>query len=598
MRISLPTRATGIALALVLARAGVAAAAPTPTVIALDGGDALVDVGGQDGVTAGAELTLLRDVIAKDPVSGQTLRDQFAVGTLAVVRAGDHVALAHPSASLAGKIAIGDHVALADPPTPAADPWQARLVAAQAGPIAAPAEGAAPADPHRAAARVVAATEAARAVWQANLGQPPAARAEAWRAYLAATPDTPLRAAVTTEIASLTRQAKALDRAAQRAAATTPDAARRRALASALADLRHAEAPTASDGAGPLWVDAPTEVVPGQPVTLAFAIRDPAAVDRAWLYVRPHGQPGYTRLPTTPDGDAYLRGTIPAAQVTGDVDWFVEVQHGTDDAEAAIGSAAAPRHLVRADDLAEPPIAQRRSRVSLTADYVDFDGRLGKGHDQYYQAEAEFAYRFLQPVHAIRLGFGTLSGQGGPKDVIDASPDGGCTDASGAYRCKQVDFSYVYTEFEWQVSKLIGFMLRPQAGLLTTDRVRDPGRGGRCRTATELTDCAFTTGVGLRARVRFGEEDGANLIVGVGFTRGVGTLIEAAYHWAPRPMIPIALAVQVTDQPVPEDFGVRIIGDIGYRGAAWVYPSVRLSYQARDLDHAGVSGGLGLNFDW
>jgi hypothetical protein len=52
--------------------------------------------------------------------------------------------------------------------------------------------------------------------------------------------------------------------------------------------------------------------------------------------------------------------------------------------------------------------------------------------------------------------------------------------------------------------------------------------------------------------------------------------------------------------PVPEDFGVRLIGDIGWRSRdiAWFYPSLRLSYQARDIDHAGLSGGLAMNFDW
>ena len=48
----------------------------------------------------------------------------------------------------------------------------------------------------------------------------------------------------------------------------------------------------------------------------------------------------------------------------------------------------------------------------------------------------------------------------------------------------------------------------------------------------------------------------------------------------------------------PEDFGVRLIADVGWRGTSWFYPSARLSYQARDLDHAGVSGGVAMNFDW
>jgi hypothetical protein len=141
-------------------------------------------------------------------------------------------------------------------------------------------------------------------------------------------------------------------------------------------------------------------------------------------------------------------------------------------------------------------------------------------------------------------------------------------------------------------------MLRPIAGLLTTDHDAVVGSPGRCRDSEQLTDCQFETGFGFRGRVRFGDERGTNLEVGLGFTDQVGTLFEAAYHWAPKPVVPVKLAVQVTDLPVTTDFGVRLVTDVGWRGMSWVYPSLRLSYQARDIDHAGFSGGLGLNFDW
>ncbi|MGE0403891.1 MAG: hypothetical protein AB7T06_44700, partial [Kofleriaceae bacterium] len=121
---------------------------------------------------------------------------------------------------------------------------------------------------------------------------------------------------------------------------------------------------------------------------------------------------------------------------------------------------------------------------------------------------------------------------------------------------------------------------------------------GRCRNTSDPTNCRFETGLGMRARVRFGEEIGTNLVLGASFTDGVGTLLEAAYHWLPTVYVPVQLTVQVTDQPLPEDFGVRLIGDVGFRNWSWFYPSIRLSYQARDIDHGGVSGGLALNFDW
>ncbi len=139
-------------------------------------------------------------------------------------------------------------------------------------------------------------------------------------------------------------------------------------------------------------------------------------------------------------------------------------------------------------------------------------------------------------------------------------------------------------------------MVRPQAGLLTTDSNPDTA-SGRC-TESNLDGCEFLTGLGLRARLRLGDELGTNLVLGAGFTDGVGTLFEAAYHWRPTKVVPVQFIVQVTDQPVPESFGVRLIGDVGLRTLSWFYPSLRLSYQARDIDHAGVSGGFAMNFDW
>ncbi len=314
-----------------------------------------------------------------------------------------------------------------------------------------------------------------------------------------------------------------------------------------------------------------------------------------WLFVRSGGEGNFRRIELTPDGDAYLRGTIPADLVRGSgLEWYVEIGEG----QRGLGGREAPLTIAVDADVSEPPPAANRTSITTSLDYVDFDGGLAKGHDQYYQAELDFTYRFLQPVHAMRIGFGTLSGKGGPKDVIDADPSGQCMDESGSFRCRAVDYTYVYTEMEVRPSRFVALMFRPLAGLLTTDRTPRGGSGARCRDTQEIDDCSFLTRLGFRARARFGDERSTNLVVGLGVTPEVGTLFEAAYNFTARREIPVHLAVQVTDLPVTTDFGVRLVADVGYRGRSWVYPSARLSYQARDIDHSGFSGGLGLNFDW
>jgi len=168
---------------------------------------------------------------------------------------------------------------------------------------------------------------------------------------------------------------------------------------------------------------------------------------------------------------------------------------------------------------------------------------------------------------------------------------------SGNYACKQVTFSYVYTELEFKLRPNLAVLLRPQAGVLTTDTMEDASSGDRCEGA-DIEACKFASTFGARARLRLGREEATNLVIGAAITKNVGTLLEAAYHWLPTPTVPVQITVQVTDQPVVEDYGVRLIADVGINSLGWVYPSLRASYQARDIDHSGFSGGFALNFDW
>jgi len=579
----------------------VALASAEPTVLAVDGEDIYVDLGAADGVGAGSELELLHEVVARDPQTGAVLRDRFALGRLRVVKSGERLSVVVAEPTLAERVLAGDRVRLVSPKRAFVDPWVAQVVASRAaaaapgpaGPPGPPTSGAGPTPSTPRTGAVVDHVALAREAWLDTLGQPPERRIARWQALIEADPKSPYRRVIENEIASLTDQIRQREDALAKAR-SADDGDRDPRIAALVAELEGAGA------LGDVLAVAPlARAIPNRPIELGFLVRQPAALHRAWLYVRPQGEPGYRRIELVRDGDAYLRGTIEAAAVKeGTLAWYVEAVAAGPDAEVApvLGSAADPRRIEIDAEVVEAPIAAERSHVHAHVDYVDFDGSLATGFDQYYQAEIDFMYRFLHPVYAVRLGFGTLSGTGGPRDVIDEDPMGTCFDGDGVYRCRQVTFSYVYTEVELRLRRNVALMLRPQAGLLTTD-TSGLMEEGRCRGA-DTTDCRFSTGVGGRVRARFGEERGTNLVIGVGFTDGVGTLLEAAYHWLPHTAVPVQLSVQVTDQPVPENFGVRLIGDVGWRSLSWFYPSLRISYQARDIDHAGVSGGFAMNFDW
>lgn len=566
--------------------------APTDRVVlAIDGKDVYVELGARDGVGAGTELELLHEVVVRDPRTGRTLRDHFALGTLVVGKSGDKISVARAAPELAKRVIAGDRVRVTSALRRFTDPWADQVAASKQKPgVAQPATVAQPTTttPDQA---IVDHAELVRAAWQDTLGKSPEARVQRWLAYLAADPKSPYVAAVQTEIETLREHIAARDEAL--AAARSVDRTAREPRIARLA----AQLPASvASGDSPLLVAPLASAQPGHTIPLAFAIRVPALVRRGWLFARTVGQPGWRRSELVADGDAYLRGTIDAALVQSPgVEWYVETAAADAAPEPALGSQRAPQ-VIEVEAMArEAPIASGRSHVDMHVDYVDFDGKLSNGFDQYYQAELDFSYRFLDPIHAVRLGFGTLSGKGGPKDVIDADPTGQCRDAAGVYRCKEVTFSYVYTELEHRIRPTVAIMVRPQAGVLTTDDSLEMTND--CQGA-DVESCRFTTRFGLRARLRLGEELGTNLVIGAAFTDEIGTLFEAAYNWRPSRHVPLQLAVQVTDQPVPEDFGVRLVADVGWRKLKWFYPSARLSYQARDIDHAGISGGAALNFDW
>lgn len=576
-------------------------------VLRIEQSDIYVDLGARDGVGAGTRLVLYHEVVAKNPVTGATLRDRFPLGQLTVTRAGEHLAVAVAPEDIAHRVAVGDQVELATDARAFIDPWQraievrTALHEAGAAPGQAPATTpGAPSERQQQARQAVAAAAAAEAAWQATMGQAPAERIAVWEAYLGAHGDSPYAAAVTREIASLRQQMAAEESIRVQLA----DPAGRRA------EIRAAQLAAvlpALDLDAALAVLAPADVYEGTALALAFAVLAPGQVARAWLYYRGPGDEGFARVALRPDGDAYLRGAIPADAVRPpSLDYFVEVA-APDEAPSAspdagstpravLGSQQEPRRIAVQPRMEEPPPdLDDRSRVTMLMDYVDFDGGLGGGFDQYLHAEMDFMYRFIRPIYAVRVGFGTLGGVGGPKDLIDASPDD-CLDGSGMYRCRRVDYNYAYIELEHRFSDTVAVMLRPQLGRGSSDLLMNGSRG-RCNTANSAS-CDNFNDLGVRARIRFGDERTTNLTLGVGLSQNVGNMFEAAYTWSVIPRFPVKLAAQVTDQPVPEDFGVRLITDVGWRAVSWVYPSVRIAYQARDVDHSGISGGLAANFDW
>lgn len=556
-----------------------ATAAADGIVLRVDGPDIYVDLGTEDGVGPGTELTLHHVIEATHPVTGKRVRDTFPIGTMEVWNAGAHVSVAMASDDAVGaRATAGDAVTLVGDPRAFPDPWEERSAPPPAGVTRVRREREAERWQRRIEAEraTIADREAAERAWQATLGKSIEDRVEIWKAYLRDHPDTPYGDAVRAELASLREQWEA-----QRAReAGVSEHARLRAELDALLGP---DAARIADG--PLLGLPPTRAYEGRGFELAFLALG-APPQRAWVYYRGARERSYRRAELVADGDGYLRGAIPDDAVAPPaVEYFVEVLPAGEDAPVPAIAWESDPARVAVDASVEPPPPPRRdrSRITLFSDVVDFDSTSDLDH--YTLFEVDFMYRFHSPVYSLRLGFGALDGVGGPKDVIDGDDGpGGCLDARGVYRCEEISFHYSFAELEFRISDVVAIMARPMTGSAYRDRGDEP---------RDHFDA-----LGFRGRVRLGREQETNLVLGLQLVQQFGTAMEAVFTWDVIPRVPIVLSAVVTDQPVPEDFGVRLIADVGYRGARWVYPSLRLSYQARDLDHAGPGVGLALNFDW
>ncbi|MFH0903330.1 MAG: hypothetical protein V2A73_22100 [Pseudomonadota bacterium] len=573
------------------------------TVLAIEPEGVFISVGRDDHVLEGSEVVLLHAIEATHPVTKRKIRDFFPLGRMVVVKAGSRIAVARADSKLLARMMVGDEVELVSAERVFVDPWRVRATVPTApSQPAIPRMAVGPTPEERIESeKRVAAEEAACLSWERTLSRPPAERIAIWEEFLKFYQDGPHAETIRKEIESLGAQLKSEDEAARMAAAAQgPDARSARSLA-------RLETVATMHRGGPLVFLPPRRVYEGAPFEISFLVAQPTAVRSAWVHYRRAGERAYQRAELLPNGDGFLRQRIPGEAVRPPaVELFVSVlgDEGGEPKEVIGGIYDPERVDVDASAEDAPPAIKNRSRLTLFADYVDFDGPpRGDGKtgewDQYYHFEADFMYRFHWPIYAMRIGFGTMHGTGGPKNIIDEDHDGHDCTVDGVYYCQEVGFNYAFTEFELRLTDTVAVMVRPMAG-----------GSFRERRFEQTWYREYDTALGVRGRIRLGRETGTNLALGVSVTEGLGTVLEAAFTWDVMPPFPVVLGVQVTDQPVPRvsgadgvliaegDYGVRLIADVGWRGKRWFYPSARISYQARDLDHAGLSGGLAVNFDW
>ncbi len=517
-----------------------AAASEVATIVRIEGEDVYVAAGSRQGLQPGEEMKAYRRVSANNPRDGKALEGLFVVGELLVAEVSAGMARLVGSRELVAQLSVGDGVAheieYVAPPAAAPERIPSPTPVSPAKPTPAPEPTA-----HEPVAQLAPAASC-----------PPPEPTElprlrdVWTAALSLPPrdraeawEEYLARHPESELAHPIRREVALLRQEVPAPKVPPRLKTRLVLA------------------------APSKAWRGDPAEFVVTTVEGSVPSAVALHYRTAGSPTYKTLQLSSEGNQFHRGRLDGAALQGPaLEYFVEAASPAGEVVVE-GSAKKPLQLpVQVLEEAEPPSIHDRSRVRVYYEYVDFN--RFKGNDRYNVVEGDFLYRLFGTLHSIRTGFGTFQGYGLSRSLLDTNT-----------APQPVGFHYGYTEFEFRLAESFALIGRGIAGV-----ARDGLAGG------------------LEGKVRIGREVGTSLVIGGAATAGIGQRANLALAWDAVPDFPMIAEVVVTNEPIGEDLGVRLIYTVGHSFTDWLDVSARVGYQLRDINHYGLSAGLGTTFHW
>lgn len=544
------------------------------TLVRLDGEDLMVDL---PGASVDEICGLFRPVSVRHPVSGRALRDRFPIGRARVTVPGAVLSLARPEGATDRRPEVGDilvcqararqepapqadgtprslreeleEVVRSGRPQPSATPRPSGAHAQAAlPPIVSPDFVQAPgSNPQE---RMV------TALWLRTLGTTPEVRIVQYRDFLLANPATPFRAQITREIL-------ALGTLSARVQGSVPEPQEPRVRPVAPPEVE-GDAPPEADPARLLRV--------GDPAVVALQLSPESPYRSAILNVRRDDEEHYRQLPLRVEPHGYLRARIPERYVEPPgFAYFVELVDPRGRAMPALWSADAPLHVQVESPGHSASSIHGRSRIDLRTEYADVGSGTFEGkyrNEWFLLTEGDFFQRVRVGVlYGYRVGFGMYSGEGQP---LEAYEPGAEIDQRNA------NVVYGYHELELEVSPLVHTMLRIEVG------IHDQGLVG-----------------GGQARLRIGDEQKTNIILGGDVMDEVGQKAFFAFTFFPVERLPVLAQGEVFNQIIDGgDPMFRLVTQVGYRFERWVSMALRGSYQLRNIAHGGFGGGAAVTLDW
>ncbi len=413
----------------------VATTAREGTVVAIDSGELVVDIGAIKGVHDGDVVELWRPLRVRHPVTGAVLNERFRIGSLRLVQVRGTLSLATMEGTPTRPPATGDYVVIYQAQTPPnAVPARGPVEVPQAATTQVPTVVRIPADPE---ATVLS------GLMKSLEGASPKERVSAYSLFLSAHPKSPYATV-------LREEARALAAAAE----PTPE---------------------------PYVGSIPSFVRARAGVAQRYALELDARFVGAVLHVRRKGTPAYRSIAMATIGERYWSATLPGDAIAEPgLELFVEGVAKSGNAVAVVATAQEPREIpveTPGADVREPG---QLVQVNLQSEIASFN--IKKPNDFVFQTEGSVGWRMRdEGIRALRSGFGVLRGKGGSLHQLDEL---GLPPSS-------VGLTYGYLEAEIAATRTFSFIGRPIIAL------RDGGLTGGAQAFVRIgNDLATNLSIG------------------------------------------------------------------------------------------------------
>lgn len=314
------------------------------------------------------------------------------------------------------------------------------------------------------------------------------------------------------------------------------------------------------------------------PVTLTMQLVHPERIAGVTVHWQ-MDDGAWAEAPVRRDGDAWT-ATLPAPSLeTRRIAYYLTLRTTAGQTLPAFADAASPHVVVvrpEEGDVAEAMElarnARRRLEFTLEGEYVDFGARPNTNRevcgadagerceDGWYALRGGVRYRYYRALRSVAVRVDRLVGRSTAFDPI-----------MGRNIAREMGLVAGTVELEFRAHDLLSLTF---GGILGADESSVQG--------------------GVVARAEVGVDRPTRALLSVQHITGFGTLVSAWMRFVPARVVPMGVGIEATNQPGGQDYGVRLLYDLGLRLSQHFTVTLRGGYGARRLDASGFTAGLGL----